>query len=492
MNPSDRSQSEVTGVVLMTAVVVILSVAVGGVILTNIDTQDEPVVNLEASVDASNVTIRHLGGTQLPVDEVTVYVRSGGRENHSLRTFQDRQEDSTENFDPGERVTRAHNATDVATVFIVHDPSNTVLYDRTFDVPKIGVSPVTWGQSTDWDVATTESNVVHDSFGDHSADRVELGFSKDATSPLAYWPFDENEGSTAEDIVGNNDGTIVGATPGESGILSTTSYRFNGTSDYVSGATGMPALRNTASLSFWVKTTQDGDNTPWEAPGITGIESEGDGDDIFWGWLNANGQIGIQTGNDAAATSSTNVADDNWHHVVLTRDASSGEVQVYINGTREDTVTSKSGQITTAFDSIGRIEDTGGSPEYFEGRIDELQVYDRVLSDAAIQELSDSASAGSLTTATKTFSEPVDPSTLTLADVNASIPSGTNVSVYVESDPENDGTYVQSDEITLDGSGSHAVTGLSTESQQYRLRVELATSSVTLTPAFDRATLRPT
>ncbi|CCQ34620.1 chitinase protein [Halorhabdus tiamatea SARL4B] len=126
-----HAQSEVTGVVLLTAVVVILSVIVGGAILTNIDTQDEPVANLEATVDATNVTISHQGGTQLSTDEVTVYFRSGNTERHSLSTIEELQG----NFDPGETVRHTHNATGVVTVFVVHEPSNTLLYDRDFDVP---------------------------------------------------------------------------------------------------------------------------------------------------------------------------------------------------------------------------------------------------------------------------------------------------------------------------------------------------------------------
>jgi hypothetical protein len=42
---------------------------------------------------------------------------------------------------------------------------------------------------------------------------------------------------------------------------------------------------------------------------------------------------------------------------------------------------------TTPFTSIGRIEDTGGTHAYFNGQLDELQVFDRVLSQGEIQSL---------------------------------------------------------------------------------------------------------
>ncbi|WEL17977.1 Pilin/Flagellin, FlaG/FlaF family [Halorhabdus sp. SVX81] len=130
-----RAQSEVVGVVLMTAVIIILAMIVGGTILSTVDTEEKPTANLNVSVDASNVTVSHHGGTYLSVDEITVHLRSANTERHLLDAFQERQGDADSSFDPGETVTHTHNATALLTVFVVHDPSNTVLYNRDFDVP---------------------------------------------------------------------------------------------------------------------------------------------------------------------------------------------------------------------------------------------------------------------------------------------------------------------------------------------------------------------
>lgn len=63
----------------------------------------------------------------------------------------------------------------------------------------------------------------------------------------------------------------------------------------------------------------------------------------------------------------------------LTFDASTstgeGGIDTYAldwDGAVEYTATSRQGTITTTFTSIGRIEDTGGTPEYFEGRLEDL------------------------------------------------------------------------------------------------------------------------
>ncbi|MFB6201279.1 MAG: type IV pilin [Halorhabdus sp.] len=132
---TDRAQSEVTGTVLLLAVVVIIVVIAGVFILSTIDTQDEPVANLEVTIDDSNVTLSHHGGRTLATDEVTVILRSGTETRQALTTFVEQQGNGDDVFEPGERLTRVHNATDSVRVLVVHDPSNTILSDREYDVP---------------------------------------------------------------------------------------------------------------------------------------------------------------------------------------------------------------------------------------------------------------------------------------------------------------------------------------------------------------------
>ncbi|MDZ7829076.1 MAG: LamG domain-containing protein [Halofilum sp. (in: g-proteobacteria)] len=146
------------------------------------------------------------------------------------------------------------------------------------------------------------------------------------------------------------------------------------------------AQRHGARSTFWIRTTQTGDDTGWQAPGVTGVEEAGGADDIFWGWIDGSGRIGISVANDYdnEQKSSSAINDGNWHHVALTRDASSGETKVYIDGALESTGNSPTGTIGNAFSSLGRIEDTGGTPEYLDGDLDEVRVYDDVLTDSDV------------------------------------------------------------------------------------------------------------
>jgi hypothetical protein len=163
--------------------------------------------------------------------------------------------------------------------------------------------------------------------------------------------------------------------------------RFDGVDDYIESDEVYDLLKGTASLSVWVKTSQVGDNTGWRAPGISGVEQAGGSDDIFWGWLDASGRIGISVANDFSTKSTVSINDNVFHHVVLTRDATAGTYQIYIDGVLDNSGSIATGIIGNSFSGIGVIEDTGGSPEFFEGTLDELKIYNAVLTADQVTEI---------------------------------------------------------------------------------------------------------
>jgi len=222
-----------------------------------------------------------------------------------------------------------------------------------------------------------------------------------AANLLAEYRMDESSwnGTTNEvaDHSGNGrDGTAsngaqtAGTNPAIAGDPGTCRYgMFDGADDYVQVGNLSAILNGTASLGFWIRTTQTGNDTAWQAPGVTGVEESGGADDIFWGWIDAGGHIGISVGNDYATDqrSATAINDGAWHYVVLTRNAGTGDTRVYVDGNLERSGTTGTGTIGNAYSSIGRIEDTGGSPEYFAGQLDEVRVYDAVLSQSDVQSM---------------------------------------------------------------------------------------------------------
>lgn len=209
--------------------------------------------------------------------------------------------------------------------------------------------------------------------------------------PVTDYRFDECEWEgTADEVKDSSDnhfdGTALHRASTKEGKLNL-SASFDGINDSVEQNNIDDTLKTTSSLAFWIKTTQAGSDTIWEAPGVTGVEEAGGGDDIFWGWIDASGHIGIMSGNASGAKSTTVINDDTWHHVVLTRNAVSGACQVYVDGLLENSAITSTGDIGNSFNQIGSIGDTGGTPTYFKGQLDELKVYKGVLPKMQISNL---------------------------------------------------------------------------------------------------------
>jgi glucose/arabinose dehydrogenase len=204
---------------------------------------------------------------------------------------------------------------------------------------------------------------------------------------VGYWRFDEGTATSALDWSGvGNHGTVLGGATWTSGKFGG-ALSFNGTSSYVRVLSNLNQwLGGSGSVAAWIKTAQSGQDTAWLAPGITGVQSDGNPNDVFYGWINASGQICVSAGDGPAAQSSATIHNNVWRHVVLTRNSASGQVQVYVDGAL-NAATSETGIKTTPFFSIARIEDTAGSPAYFNGSLDDVRIYKRVLTAQEVQNL---------------------------------------------------------------------------------------------------------
>ena len=223
-------------------------------------------------------------------------------------------------------------------------------------------------------------------------DDIDISYQPNCTTaPVIEYYFDElSWDGTPNEIINNvgntNYGTAVGDTTTITAGQVCSAGTFDGAGDYIIATDIDSYLSTTASISFWMNSSQSGSNTAWNAPGILGVEQRGGGSDIFWGYIDGSGRIRIQKGNGSAAASSTVVNNANWHHVVLTWDSASGVVQVYVNGNLEDTANSETGDVGSPFSSIGRIENSFSSVNYT-GQLDELMVFDSIISPSQVSDI---------------------------------------------------------------------------------------------------------
>jgi hypothetical protein len=238
------------------------------------------------------------------------------------------------------------------------------------------------------------------------------------TGALYVYHFDEGTGTRAADSAGGNNGTLQGTPlpqwikPGKTGAAAL-SFSGDGVANQAASQSAVkvtnnlaPVLGSTSTLTAWVKTTQIGNNTQWQAPAITGVEQAGGSNDIFWGTLNASGRIGIYVGDSGGVYSTSPVNNGQWHAVAITRDAVTGAVQLYVDGVLNASATFETGNKTSQFSTLGALTDVdnGGvtrtGNNYFNGQLDEVRVYNQVLGANEIAGLSTVPGAPTLVSAT--------------------------------------------------------------------------------------------
>lgn len=141
-----RSQSEVIGVVLLTAVVVLVVTVAGAIVLTNFqsDADDQgPRINVDSSLSNTSLTIRHQGGHTVPADEFNVLLEGERSYQISLDFFNKStgsNQDATiadESFSPGTKWSYTFNETLSGSydLRIVHPDSGRIVHENRFTLP---------------------------------------------------------------------------------------------------------------------------------------------------------------------------------------------------------------------------------------------------------------------------------------------------------------------------------------------------------------------
>lgn len=216
---------------------------------------------------------------------------------------------------------------------------------------------------------------------------------------ISKWQFDEyawmgTSGEVLDSSGNSNSGTAVNSattassTPAINSDPGTCSYaEFDGVNQYITVPNLSSTLNDTASMAFWINTTQVGVGNAWNSPAVTGVDESGGVDDIFWGWLDGSGRIGITVGGDNTTKSTSSVSDGTWHHVALTRDQSAGTFKVYVDGVLENSGSIATGVIGNSYTDIGRKVRTNGGEDFFAGLLDEVHVYSGVISDTDVTTL---------------------------------------------------------------------------------------------------------
>jgi hypothetical protein len=102
-------------------------------------------------------------------------------------------------------------------------------------------------------------------------------------------------------------------------------------------------------------------------------------------WLDNTGRLGITAGNGAAAQSNFVVNDNVWRYITVTRLATTGVVQFFVNGVQNGSGTSEIGIKTGAFRQIGMLWDSTNAHRDFNGLIGEVRIFNGVMTASRIR-----------------------------------------------------------------------------------------------------------
>ena len=202
---------------------------------------------------------------------------------------------------------------------------------------------------------------------------------------VGHWPMEEGQGTGFEDrSSGQNHATwtgVVWARPGAPlPALGTACLEFNGSSWAQAPARGLPALGTAMTVSLWMRPKFSGTRTIFtllrEASGSNpsaGLQIGSKGTQAgFWLYGGASMEVLSQA-----------LTADVWYHVAYTFDGSTHRLFVNAAAVGSSTEPSSTGAPTVVrFGSYGSMYS-----QLYSGRLDDVRLYDRVLSAAEITAL---------------------------------------------------------------------------------------------------------
>jgi hypothetical protein len=203
---------------------------------------------------------------------------------------------------------------------------------------------------------------------------------------MAYYPMDTNLGTRIYDTTSNNrHGTMQNGPTWTTGKIGN-ALQFNGSNTYVQPF----ALTFPSGFSWgaWIN--------PGNVAGSGVVLGAGDStyNSLQVTTNKLNSQLYIN-GSNRAISSASNLSNGTWYFVMVTYNGSS--VNMYINGAADGTpVTGISGSLqhTDGTDlNIGR-RDPSGAAGYFNGKIDEVMIYNRGLTSDEVRDIYNAQSAG--------------------------------------------------------------------------------------------------
>lgn len=178
------------------------------------------------------------------------------------------------------------------------------------------------------------------------------------------------------------------------GKIGNQSAQFDGTNHHAT--IPCPIGQNDFTIAFWMKTTDTGGEGQWWAGrGLVDGETAGNAPDFGTALVGNKVAFGIGSP-DTTLLSMTSVNDGNWHHVAATWNRTNGDMQLYVDGILDNTVTGPIGARTAPPAlRLGSIQ-TGASGGFFQGSLDDVRLCEYIMSASEVALLANPNTAPTL------------------------------------------------------------------------------------------------
>ncbi|MDO8668626.1 MAG: LamG domain-containing protein [bacterium] len=218
-----------------------------------------------------------------------------------------------------------------------------------------------------------------------------INFLSINTGLVGWWTFDGKDtpwtsatAATTLDKSGNgNTGTLTNMAQATSPVAGKIGQglKFDGTNDYVNA--GTPAslsLTSQVTVGVWIKASSanpSGYGVAYVIKGTPGGSAPG------YGIIQSGGSYATLQIQGTNLNSNFSGYDNKWHYVVGTYDGSN--MRIYVDGVQKNSVGKTGAMDTTGYNF--HIGTRSSVPTYFQGLLDDVRIYNRVLSATEITQL---------------------------------------------------------------------------------------------------------
>ncbi|MEW2386270.1 LamG domain-containing protein [Micromonospora sp. NPDC047707] len=217
--------------------------------------------------------------------------------------------------------------------------------------------------------------------------RFTVASQQPAGGTVARWSMDDKSGNELVDTSGGHSATLSGAPtlgiPGRTLLEDDTAVRFDGVGQSAATAGPVVDTRRSFSVSAWVRLPAR------PSQNVTAIAQSGERASLFllqyrkdkdrWAFR----VFGSDSDNPVEASVLSGAAPqvgDVWTHLVGTYDTATQELKLYVNGNLEGTARSPIARYSPGPLTIGKAKFRGGDVDFWPGDIDDVRVWQRVIS----------------------------------------------------------------------------------------------------------------